>query len=247
MGPSTARGNTGPDARSRAALASRTSDGWAAPGRSGGWYVRAAVRARSTHAGSAVAAIALAALAGCGGGEPQDENEPEGDFQVEVVSATFPAKQKLGTSSDLEITVRNAGDEAVPNVAVTVAGFSFRREGTDLSDPNRPRFALNGRPQEVGGFPEAREAAPEGCETAYVNTWACGELEPGAEATLRWTVTAVASGPYEIDYRVAAGLDGKAKAVVAGGSVPEGSFAGTISDKANHTRIGADGKTVVND
>ena len=46
---------------------------------------------------------------------------------------------------------------------------------------------------------------------------------------------------------MAGGLNGKAKAVVAGGSVPEGSFAGTISDKANHTRIGADGKTVVTD
>jgi hypothetical protein len=247
MGPPTARGNTAPDARSRAALASGTSGGRAAPGRSGGWYVRAAVRARSTHAGSAVAAIALAALAGCGGGEPQDANEPEGDFQVEVVSASFPAKQKLGTSSDLAITVRNAGEEAVPNLAVTVTGLTFRRAGTDLADPTRPRFALNGRSQEVAGFPEAREAAPEGCDTAYVNTWACGSLAPDAEKTLRWSVTAVVSGPYKVDYRVAGGLNGKAKAVLAGGGVPEGSFTGTISDKANHTRIGADGKTVVTD
>ena len=126
MGPPTARGNGGHDARSRAALAGRTPSARAAPGRSGGWYVRPAVRARSTHAGSAVAVIALAALASCGGGDPQDANEPEGDFQVEVVNATFPEKQKLGKSSDLEITVRNAGDEAVPNLAVTVTGFSFR-------------------------------------------------------------------------------------------------------------------------
>ena len=99
----------------------------------------------------------------------------------------------------------------------------------------------------MGGFPEAREAAPEGCDTAYVNTWACGPLEPDDEKTLRWTVTAVAAGPYKVEYRVAGGLNGKAKAVVAGGGAPEGSFAGTISDKANHTRIGADGKTVVSD
>ncbi len=199
------------------------------------------------HAGSAVAVIALAALASCGGGEPQDANEPEGDFEVEVVSATFPEKQKLGKSSDLEITVRNSGDEAVPNLAVTVTGFSFRRGSPGLADPNRPRFAIDARAQEVGGFPEAREAGPEGCETAYVNTWACGSLEPDAEKTLRWSVTAVAAGPYNVEYRVAGGLNGKAKVVVAGGGAAEGSFAGTISDKANQTRIAADGKTVVSD
>ncbi len=247
MGPPTARGNAGPDARSRAAPASRASSARAAPGRSGGWYVRPAVRARSTHAGSAIAAIALAALASCGGGDPQDANEPEGDFQVEVVSATFPEKQKLGKSSDFEMTVRNAGDEAVPNLAVTVNGFGFRSEQEGLSDPNRPRFAIDGVPQEVGGFPEARDAGPDGCETAYVNTWACGPLEPDDELRLRWSVTAVTAGPYEISYRVAGGLDGKAKAVVEGGSPAEGTLAGTISQKANHTRIGADGKTVVVD
>ena len=133
------------------------------------------------------------------------------------------------------MTVRNSGSEDVPNLAVTVNGFSYRREETDLSDPNRPRFAVNGLPVEIGGFPEARDAAPRGCGTAYVNTWACGPLAPGNERTLRWTVTAVVTGPYEIDYRVAAGLHGKAKAVVAGGGAPEGSFTGVVSDKPDHT------------
>jgi hypothetical protein len=206
------------------------------------------VKARSTRAGGAVAAIALAATVGCGGGERQDENESSGEFQVEVVSATFPRSQKLGKTSELELTVRNAGDEAVPNLAVTVDGFSYRRTETDLADPNRPRFAVEGVPAEVGGLPEARTASPRGCDTAYVNTWACGELAPGDEKTLRWTVTAVVTGPYEIAYRVAAGLDGKARTVATDdGDLPEGSFAGTISDKPNHTVIGPDGKTVVSD
>jgi hypothetical protein len=218
-----------------------------APGGSPWWYVRPAVRARSTHAVGAVAAIVLAAGAGCGGGAAQDENEPSGDFEVEVVDASFPKKQKLGTQSDLEITVRNAGDEAVPNIAVTVNGFSIQSEETDLSDSNRPFFAVNGIPAEIGGQPDAREATPRGCDTAYVNTWACGELAPDRERTLRWTVTAVRTGPYEIDYRVAAGLHGKAKAVVSGGGSPEGSFSGTVSDKPNHTLIGPDGKSVVNE
>jgi hypothetical protein len=205
------------------------------------------VRARSTHAGHAIAAVALAAVIGCGGGERQDENEPSGDFDLEIVDASFPKTQKLAKSTELKITVRNSGEEAVPNLAVTVNGFGYVRDETDLSDPNRPRFAVNGRPMQIGGFPEAQDTVPRGCDTAYVSTWACGALKPGAERTLRWTVTPVAAGPYKVDYRVAAGLNGKAKAVVAGGGVPEGSFAGTISDKPNHTLVGPDGKTVVNE
>ena len=90
-------------------------------------------------------------VVGCGGGERQDANEPSGDFNVEVVDASFPKEQKLGKSSDLVLTVRNSGSEDVPNLAVTVNGFSYRREETDLSDPNRPRFAVNG--------PRSRSAA----------------------------------------------------------------------------------------
>jgi hypothetical protein len=219
----------------------------AAPPRSGGWYVRAAVRARSTHALCAVATTALLAAAACGGGERQDANEPSGDFEVEVLNASFPKSQKLGKSAHFEITVRNAGDEAVPNLAVTVSGFGYRREETGLADPSRPRFAVNGLPEQIGGFPEAIEDSPRGCATAYVDTWACGSLEPDSEKTMRWSVTAVVAGPYKVSYRVAAGLNGKAKAVLAGGdSAVQGSFAGTVSDKPNHTRVGSDGKSVVN-
>jgi hypothetical protein len=195
-----------------------------------------------------MAVVAVIAAAGCGGGARQDENEPEGDFQVEVVKASFPEKQKLATRSELEITVRNAGSETVPNLAVTVDGFSYRRDKAGLADPSRPRFAVNGVPEQIGGFPEAREDTPPGCETAYVSTWACGPLKPDAEKTFRWSVTAVVAGPYRIRYRVAGGLNGKARAVLAGGgSAPGGSFAGTVSDKANHTVVGSDGKTVVNE
>ena len=72
-----------------------------------------------------IALLCLVAVVGCGG-ERQDENEPEGDFQVEVVSATFPEQQKLAQKSELVITVRNTGDEAVPNIAVTVSGLNYR-------------------------------------------------------------------------------------------------------------------------
>jgi len=185
------------------------------------------------------------ALASCGGGERQDANEPEGKFEVAVVRAGFPEKQKLAKRSELEIVVRNESRRTVPNIAVTVKGFDERRKNTALADPNRPVFVINGVPKEIGTFPESKEAAPEGGETAYVGTWALGPLEPGERKAFRWNVTAVRAGPFDITYEVAAGLDGRAKAVGAGGKALEGRFVGTISDEAPDTRIADDGETVV--
>jgi hypothetical protein len=198
-----------------------------------------------------VAAAGVLALAGCGGGTRQDADEPEGNFEVEVVDASFPAKQQLAQSSELVIKLRNAGSKTIPNIVVTVAGFNYRKaaDGTQLSDPSRPVFAVNGIPREIGGFPEAKDATPKGCDTAYVNTWACGPLKAGREHTFKWSVTAVKAGPYKLVWRVAGGLDGNAKAVMAGGGdgAPGGTFTGTISDAPPHTRIADDGKTVIVD
>jgi hypothetical protein len=189
--------------------------------------------------------LGIAACAGCGG-ERQDENEPEGDFAVEIVNAMFPKDQKLAKQSELVLTVRNAGDETVPDVAVTVQGLDYRSDVAGLSSSERPQFVVNGVQREIAGLPEAKDATPEGCDTAYVNTWACGPLKPGREKTFVWSVTAVKAGPFDISWRVAAGLNGKAKAVAeGGGAAPSGSFSGTVSDKAPDTRVADDGKTVV--
>jgi hypothetical protein len=217
------------------------------------WYVRPALRARGLgvqRGARGTAACLLTAcllgVAGCGGGERQDENEPEGNFPVEVVRASFPDNQKLAKSSNLVVTVRNAGDETIPNIAVTVNGFDKRKRDPDLADPSRPVFAVNGVQVQIAGFPEAKDAAPRGCDTAYVNTWACGALKPDQQRTFKWTVTAVQAGDYKIDWRVAAGLDGKAEAVAAGGGpAPSGEFSGTISDAAPDVRVADDGKTIV--
>jgi hypothetical protein len=185
-------------------------------------------------------------VAGCGGGERQDENEPAGDFPVEVVEAQFPDEQKLAKESNLVVTLRNAGERTIPNIALTVDGFDERKTDPDLADPSRPVFALNGVQVEIAGFPEAKDAAPRGCDTAYLNTWACGPLEPNEMKTFRWTVTAVRAGDYEIAWKVAAGLDGKAKAVAPGGGpAPGGKFSGRISDAAPDVRVADDGKTIV--
>jgi hypothetical protein len=199
------------------------------------------------YAHGAIALAGLIAATGCGGGERQDADEPEGEFPVEVVRASFPERQRLAESSNLVITVRNAGRETIPNIALTVDGFDYRRNDPDLAGRQRPRFAVNGVPVAIGGFPEAKDATPRGCDTAYVNTWACGALRPDAQATFRWSVTAVHAGPFKIDWRVAAGLDGKARAVGAAGSgdAPSGSFAGSVSTRPPEVRIGEDGRTIV--
>ena len=206
-------------------------------------YVPDVVRAWRIY----VVAICLLALAGCGGGERQDENEASGDFPVEVVKASFPEKQKLAKSSDLVVTLRNAGRETIPNIGLTVNGFDERKHNPDLADAERPVFAINGVQVKIAGFPESKDAAPRGCDTAYVDTWACGPLRPNEMKTFRWSVTAVRAGDYRIAWRVNAGLDGKAKAVARGGGpAPRGVFAGTISNKAPTVRVADDGHTIVN-
>lgn len=189
--------------------------------------------------------VALAG-AGCGGGERQDAGEPEASYEVEVVDASFPERQRLAQTSNLEITVRNDDSEAVPDVAVTLDGLYYRSRQPGLSDPSRPVFVINGVPKQIGGFPEVKLAAPEGGPTALVNTWTLGRLPAGEERTFRWRVTSVRPGPFEIDYAVSGGLYGKSKAVGVGGAQPRGQLSGTVTPRPPASRIAADGMTVVN-
>jgi hypothetical protein len=67
-----------------------------------------------------VVALCSAGIAACGGGERQDEDEPEGEFPVQIVNAEFPTKQRLAQTSELMITVSNTGEETIPDLAITV-------------------------------------------------------------------------------------------------------------------------------
>jgi hypothetical protein len=189
--------------------------------------------------------LAAAGAVGCGGGERQDANETERAYDVEVVNAKFPERQRLGQTSELAITVRNDDTETIPNVAVTVDGFYRRVDDPDLADPNRPVFLLNGDPGKFGGFPDVKVSGPSGGSTSFVSTWALGPLKRDAEKTFRWRVTPVKAGPFEIAYAVNAGLQGKATAVASGGGQPHGEIAGTITDRPPASRVAADGVTVV--
>lgn len=206
--------------------------------------LRPALRGRFAFLGTAAAA---AAIAGCGGGgERQDADEPEGDFRVEVVRAEFPQRQKLAKRSELEIVIRNVDDREIPNIAVTLRGLDRRKDNPELADQRRPVFVVNGQFKEFGNIEDAQSQTPNGIENpTYVDTWSLGPLEPGESKSFKWNVTAVDAGPYELDYSVAAGLTGKARAVDENGETPRGVFTGEISDEPPQTRIAADGETIV--
>jgi hypothetical protein len=177
--------------------------------------------------------IACAALvAGCGGGGPrQDANEPSGNFKVQVVQAKFPDHQSLAKRSTMVITIKNVDTKTIPNVAITVKSFDQTKNDPTLADPRRPQFIVNN--------------GPAGGDTAYVGTSALGPLKPGETKTFKWDVTAVVAGKYHLNYEVAAGLNGKAKAVLASGATPRGAFNGTISSKAPQAKVADDGHTIV--
>ncbi len=173
-------------------------------------------------------------LAGCGGPARQDEDEPSGRYPVEITEAKFPKEQKLAKSSRIKIGVRNVGTKVIPNVAVTLstgvggASSGEESEGLDYADPgnediSKPIFVI--------------DTEPRGGQTSYRETWALGELRPGQTKTFAWDVTAVEARPYDIKYRVAAGLDGKAKAVLPDGGVPGGRFAGKVDGRAPEAKV----------
>ena len=171
------------------------------------------------------ALLAAAALGvGCGGDdERQDANEPEGSFQVEIADADFETEQTLADDETFTIAVRNTGQERIPNVAVTLDGFAARSAQEGLADPSRPVWIVDSPP--VGG------------DTAYVNTWSLGPLDAGSTRTFRWDVTPVVAGTHTLDYRVAAGLDGKAKAVLANGEAPAGSVTVQVAGEPAQARV----------
>ncbi len=122
------------------------------------------------------------------------------NFSVEVVDATFPTQQRLAEQVRLRLRVRNADSKTIPNLAVTVDGFSRRSEQQGLADPSRPVWII--------------DDGPRGGVTAYSSTWALGKVKAGETKEFVWRVTPVKAGDFEVSYRVAAGLDGKAKAVL---------------------------------
>lgn len=177
---------------------------------------------RATRGITVVCLLLLTAfVAGCGGGDRQDENEPSGSFAVEVTSATFPAQQALAEPAKLAITVRNSDSKPLPNVAVTVSSFSKAVNQAGLADQQRPVWIV--------------DKGPAGGDTAFVSTWALGELAAGASKTFTWEVTAIQSGTHRLTYKVSPGLDGKANPADAGAA--SGTLTANVSKEPAQARV----------
>jgi len=206
-------------------------------------------------------AIAALALSACGGGERQDADEPEGEFSVDVSSAQFPTRQRLAETADLRLAVENTGDEEIPELAVTVfvddgtgavssgaggqGSFSVRSDQPGLANPSRPVWILENKYPRIAG-----DAAPLGSSpgtTAQTNTFAFGPLPAGETREMIWRVTPVRGGTYTLNYEIAAGLQGKAEAVTADGSEPEGKFVVTISTRPPQASVDDQGNVVTED
>jgi hypothetical protein len=200
-----------------------------------------------------VAGAAALAIAGCGGGQKQDVNEPSASYPVKLVRASFPRNQSLAKNSTLEIVVQNAGQKMIPVISVTVkcgsalgGSFSTATQATQVVDPERPQFVVNKIPTATDRVNPPLDPAPLERSSAYVDTYPLGPLGPRHTATFMWDVTAVKAGQYHLCWRVNAGLYGKSKAVAAQGGAPiSGEFQGVVSNKAPKATIGPDGRSII--
>ena len=106
--------------------------------------------------------VTVLVLAACGGGERQDESEPEADFPVDVATAKFPNRQRLAETTELRLGVENTGTETIPDLAVTIfiedggqGSFDIRLDQPGLANPNRPVWVLGGPTVDPSGLTPA--------------------------------------------------------------------------------------------
>lgn len=168
-------------------------------------------------------ATAVTFVAGGCGGDRRDANAPKGTFSVAIERASFAKQQRLAEKAEFVITVRNAGTTTIPNLVVTLRGFTDRAQDSRLADPGRDLWVI--------------DEPPAGTPTAIDDTWAAGRLEPDRSATLRWRVTPVVAGTHELSYDVAPAVAGDARAQVAGGGPARGTVTVRVTDKPAKARV----------
>jgi hypothetical protein len=204
-------------------------------------------------------------LAACGGGQRQDAQEPSAKFKVQVTTASFPASQRLSEHTHLVLAVHNLSNRTLPDVAVTIcnvtcaypapagegtsaAAFAENLQMQGLAHPSRPVWVVDNPPGPCSSGCSANSSSggggPGGAVTAYANTWALGRLRPGQTAKFDFGVTAVKPGRHVVAWEVAAGLNGKAKAVLSDGSLPHGKFTVLIHNAPAETYVNNNGQIV---
>ena len=164
-----------------------------------------------------------------------------------MTNADFPTNQRLAQNTNLTLSVRNTGEETIPDLAITIfttsdestaEGTSTTGEGTTTDgepgtagttadqqlprgervllgplraggprDPSRPVWILE------EGYPRlAGQTSSAGAEAAQTNTFSFGALAPDETREMVWSDPGAAGDYTTVHYRIAAGLQGKAKA-----------------------------------
>ncbi len=225
-----------------------------------GWRLRSC----SIAAGLA----ALVALGACGSGQRLDAQEPRANFSV-AASAQWVTSQHISQKTQLVITVRNTGRKPIPDAAVTITGgdpsvgtqaqpFQELLNMPGLASQSRPVWIVdqgpdpssqpcprNFNPQTYTGKNFSTcSGGPGGAVTAYANTWALGRVAPGKSVTFDWHLTAVQPGTHVVNWQIAAGLNGKAKAVSPSGAQPQGRFTVTITQAPQQSYVNGNGQVV---
>ncbi len=161
------------------------------------------------------------------------------DLAITIFTSSNASTSDSGTTSTGTGSAPAGASGGANNLPDVQGSFSVRSEQEGLAIPFRPVWIL-----EVG-FPKLEgQTASAGAEAAQTDTFAFGALAAHQTKRIVWNVTPVQAGTYTVHYRVAAGLEGKAKAVTADGSVPEGEFVVRISSAPPQTRVDDSGKVV---
>lgn len=197
-------------------------------GRVPGCYVPLLVRGVLA---TVVCGLLVASAAGCGGDERQDADEPAGTFEVQVVTASFPEDQSISQDAPMRIVVRNAGKQAIPDLAISLSGLSDRNPAPGLADPEQPLWIV--------------EKQPGAAATADGFTWAMGRLPPGGTSEFELSLNPAVPGTHQVKWTVAAGLNGKAMARSSSGARPAGTFTVRVSDTPPPARVDPDTGKVI--
>ena len=216
-----------------------------------GGYRRHGRRSRRQALVAAVAVGLLSvAIGACGDDESSSESGGTGGtYPVKIVTAEFPAKQRLGETTLLLLGVKNTGRKTMPSLTVTVSvggeegrssslPFGYHDPSPEVAQPDRPVWAL------AAGYPKlSGSTARGGTETSNPKTFDFGPLKAGATTEAVWKLSAVRTGDYEVLYSVGAGLDG-GKAETAPGTGAGGSFTTQITEVPPNSVVTDSGEVV---
>jgi hypothetical protein len=137
---------------------------------------------------------------------------------------------------------------APPGEGTSATAFSENLQMQGLAHRSRPVWVVDNPPGPCSTGCSANSSSGGGGQggavTAYANTWALGRLAPNQTAKFDFGVTAVKPGLHKVAWEVAAGLGGKAKAVLSDGSLPHGAFTVHISQAPAQTYVNNNGQIV---